>query len=70
MDGITVTWKGKTYHISAADYAAIQRAYYAMCEAEEGLEAGSHYHLVNAFNQAGIRGLSKQDARKLGAQIC
>ncbi|MFC1464193.1 MAG: hypothetical protein ACFLMY_05030 [Candidatus Brachytrichaceae bacterium NZ_4S206] len=70
MDGIEVTWKGKTYRISGADYAAIQRAYYAMCEAEGTMEAGTHYQLVNAFHQAGIRGLSKQDARKLGAQIC
>ncbi|MCS7054808.1 MAG: hypothetical protein NZM18_01325 [Thermoflexales bacterium] len=42
MDAIEVTWKGKTYRISRADYAAIQQAYYAMCEAEGTMEAGTH----------------------------
>ncbi len=69
-DTIEVTWKGKTYRITRAQLAAIQHAYYAMCAAEETMEPGTHYHLINAFNQAGIRGLSKDDARKLGAQLC
>ena len=68
--GVTVVWKGQTYRISEADYAAIQQAYYAVCDAEGALEAGAHYQLMNAFHRAGIRGLSKEDARKLGAQIC
>lgn len=65
-----VTYKGQSYEITEGQYAEIQRAYYAMCEAEESWEPGSHYFLVNAFNAAGIRGLSKSEARKLGAELC
>lgn len=67
---MTITYNATTYTITEAQYAEIQRAYYAMCEAEESWEAGSHYFLVNAFNAAGIRGLSKDEARRLGAKIC
>ncbi|MDW8351879.1 MAG: hypothetical protein RML99_08210 [Anaerolineae bacterium] len=42
MDAIEVTWKEKTYRISRADNAATQQAYYAMCEAEGTMEAGTH----------------------------
>ena len=72
MSGETqmITWRGSTYRVTGAQLATIQTAYYAMCKAEDEGEVGSHYQLVNAFNAAGIRGLDKSNARKLGAKLC
>lgn len=70
MDTHKVAWKGKTYTITGAQLATIQSAYYTMCIAEAENEVGSHYQLVNAFNAAGIKGLDKENARRLGEQLC
>lgn len=64
------SFKGKDYDITEAQHATIQTMYYAMCKAEDEGEVGSHCQLINAFNAAGVRGLSKSDARKLGDQLC
>ena len=69
-DTHAVKWKGKIYAISGAQLSTIQTMYYAMCVAEDEGDIGSHYQLVNALNAAGIMGVNKQDARKLGAQLC
>ena len=50
--------------------ATIQQAYYAMCEAEGAMDAGTHYMLVLALNQAGISSIGKQEARKIAAELC
>ena len=65
-----VSWNSKNYIISGAQLATISAAYYAMCVAEDDGDVGSHYQLVNAFNAAGITGLDKANARKLGAELC
>ena len=69
-DTTTVSWKSKTHIISGPQLATISAAYSAMCVAEDDGDVGSHYQLVNAFNAAGITGLDKANARKLGANLC
>ena len=67
---MTITYNATTYTITEAQYAEIQRAYYAMCEAEAAMESGSHDGLIGAFAAAGICGLTKDEARTLGAEVC
>jgi|GEM_PF-6669670 len=65
-----ITHNSQRYQISEEHYAVIQRAYYDMCDAEATWDSGSHTFLIQAFHQAGIKGLSKEEARTLGAQMC
>lgn len=70
INGVAIAHAGNVYTITNEQHAEIQRAYYAMCEAEAAMESGSHDGLIGAFAAAGIRGLTKDEARTLGAEVC
>lgn len=65
----TIRWKKQTWIISDADYSNLQAAYLEWCNDTESGELWMHYKLSNAFNTAGIRGLDKEEYKKLGGSL-